>query len=386
MILLQIVTGLLFGLLFFWAAYYLLFALLGRLLPCRSYPQSGVYKRMRVLIPAYKEDAVILSTARQIVENPYPEKEIVVIGDSLQKKTLAELRQMPLRLVEVSFEKSTKARALNRALESLDEASDIAVVLDADNVMHRDFLFRINDAFVAGQQVVQGHRVAKNTDTPFAMLDACSEEINNHMFRKAHVASGLSAALIGSGMAFDYGLFKEVMQEVQAVGGFDKELELRLLRRGHHFAYAEEAFVYDEKVQSAEIFHHQRRRWLSAQWHYFRSHFTDALIALLRRGQLDYFNKALQNLQLPRLLLLGLSSLLLPLAWFVPLYPAKEAWLLLWLMTIGALLLSMPAWYLKKEFWRSLLHLPAAFFRMFLLLFRLRGANRTFIHTPHNRQ
>jgi cellulose synthase/poly-beta-1,6-N-acetylglucosamine synthase-like glycosyltransferase len=36
----------------------------------------------------------------------------------------------------VAFEKSTKAKALNVALEQLDEQDfDIAVVLDADNIM-----------------------------------------------------------------------------------------------------------------------------------------------------------------------------------------------------------------------------------------------------------
>ena len=82
--------------------------------------------------------------------------------------------------------------------------------------------------------------MAKNLDTPLARLDALSEAVNNHVFRRGHAALGLSAALIGSGMAFDYALFAELMAQAEAVGGFDKELELTLTRRGIRIAYAPE--------------------------------------------------------------------------------------------------------------------------------------------------
>lgn len=376
----------LFALLAFWAMYYLFFALAGRLLPKRQFSTAKRYRHMRVFIPAYKEDAVIVSTAQQAALNPYPLKDIVVIADSLRDETMRKLEELPIRVVAVSFEKSTKAKALNRALDEIQEQSEVAIILDADNVMAEAFLYKINNAVDAQKLVIQGHRVAKNTNTPFAMLDACSEEINNHIFRKGHVALGLSAALIGSGMAFEYALFREIMQEIRAVGGFDKELELRLLKRNIHFAYAEDALVYDEKVQSTEVFQHQRRRWLSAQWHYFTSHFADALKALLLKGNLDYFNKALQNLQVPRLILLGLSTLMAIISWWIPVYPAPQFWLALWLTTVMSLAIAMPNWYLRKDFWLSLMYLPRAFFSMFLLLFKLKGANKSFIHTPHNQQ
>ena len=76
-----------------------------------------------------------------------------------------------------------------------------------------------------------------------ALLDAISEEINNHIFRKGHRSLCLSSAIIGSGMAFDYQLFKEYMTTLQAVGGFDKELELKLLHNGYKIDYLPDAMV-----------------------------------------------------------------------------------------------------------------------------------------------
>lgn len=70
------------------------------------------------LIPAYKSDAVIVHAAQSALQQDYPQElhEVVVIADRLQPATLAELRRMPIRVLEASFENSSKARALNFAV------------------------------------------------------------------------------------------------------------------------------------------------------------------------------------------------------------------------------------------------------------------------------
>ena len=44
-------------------------------------------------------------------------------------------------------------------------------------------LKKVNDAFMNGAKAIQGRRVAR--DTSFAILDSCSEAVNNNIFRKA---------------------------------------------------------------------------------------------------------------------------------------------------------------------------------------------------------
>jgi len=197
-------------------------------------------RKFAVLIPGYKEDNVIVEVARRALEQSYPESlfNVVVIADSFTDITLCKLEKLPVTLVKVSFEKSTKSKALNKAMQVIGDDYDVALVLDADNIMQYEFLESINTAFNKGFKVVQGHRIAKNTNTPMAILDAISEEVNNHIFRKGHRVLGLSSALIGSGMAFEYDFFKETMAKVNAVGGFDKELELKLLKDGNRIEYS----------------------------------------------------------------------------------------------------------------------------------------------------
>jgi cellulose synthase/poly-beta-1,6-N-acetylglucosamine synthase-like glycosyltransferase len=229
-------------------------------------------------------------------------------------------------------------------------------------------------------------------NTPFAILDSISEEINNHIFRKAHRNLGLSAALIGSGMAFDYHMFKEIMSDIKAIGGFDKELEMTLLKNNVTIEYQEDAYVLDEKVQNSEVFVNQRRRWLSAQIIYFYKNIGPAFINLITKRRFDYFDKAIQMGQLPRILLLGLVSVLTAVYGLIhlaipvgsPLILNFTEWMLMLILLSEALLLSVPGRFFNSLTLSALLSLPKGFFLMLISLFRIKGANEKFLHTTHN--
>ena len=383
---------LLIGYFGFASIYVFVFGFAGLFKAKEKKPLFQKQRKFAVLIPGYKEDAVIVDVAQQALKQTYPNDlyEVIIIADSFQESTLVELKKLPLRVVEVSFEKSTKSKALNKAMGVIGDDYDVALILDADNIMEREFLVKINESFNQGYKVVQGHRVAKNTNTSFAILDAISEEVNNHIFRKGHRVLGFSSALIGSGMAFDYFFFKKMMAQVKAVGGFDKELELELLKKRIKIEYLHEALVLDEKVQKSEVFANQRKRWLSAQFIYFRRYVWDGLKELIAKGNLDFLDKVYQMVSPPRVLLLGLVVVFSLLYLLHSLWPEASVLMIspiLWygslLLTIFAFAFSVPKKYYNRKTLHAILTLPKAFFLMFLSLFKLKGANKKFIHTEH---
>jgi cellulose synthase/poly-beta-1,6-N-acetylglucosamine synthase-like glycosyltransferase len=272
----------------------------------------------------------------------------------------------------------------------LENDYEIAVVLDADNIMHRNFLGKINAAFDSlGNKViaVQGHRTAKNQNTPLAILDAISEEINNHIFRKGHRALKLSSAIIGSGMAFRYGFFKALMLNVEAVGGFDKEIELKMLKEGYLIEYLDDALVYDEKVQKEEAFSNQRRRWLAAQFVYLRRDFLSAVRHLILNRNIDYFDKVIQFVQPPRILLLGAIVLSGTIFTVTNMMIENSGYGLYWaslmVLCLASLFLSIPFAFYNRKTFLALVYLPKGMFLMMKSLLQIKGANRQFIHTRH---
>ncbi|MDT0605785.1 glycosyltransferase [Croceitalea rosinachiae] len=391
-IIINVIEILLIGYFGFASIYIFLFALAGIFKAKKKNVIINKQRKFAVLIPGYKEDNVIVEVARRALEQSYAEElfDVVIIADSFQENTLAKLRKLPITLVEVAFEKSTKSKALNKAMEVIGDKYHVALVLDADNIMEFDFIEQINDAFNRGYKVVQGHRIAKNTNTPFAILDAISEEVNNHIFRKGHRVLGLSSALIGSGMAFDYHFFKTTMANVNAVGGFDKELELKLLRNRTKIEYLHKALVLDEKVQKSEVFSNQRKRWLSAQFIYFRRYVLSGIKELVFKGNIDFADKVYQMISTPRILLLGLVFVFTGVYALIDIFfesstsiVSSQYWFITFIITVLAFALSIPRKYYSISTLKAVLTLPKAFVLMFLSLFKLKGANKKFIHTQH---
>jgi len=392
---LSILELLLFAYLAFGVLYILLFSIAGLFkVKSKTKSVSKTERKFAVLIPGYKEDAVIVEVAKKALEQTYEKAkfDVIVIADSFEQETLKVLKALPIILIEVSFETSTKSKALNAAMAQIGDSYDVALILDADNIMESDFIHKMNLAFDQGFKVVQGHRMAKNTNTSFAILDAISEEVNNHIFRKGHRVLGFSSALIGSGMAFEYPFFKSTMENIKAIGGFDKELELILLRDGETIEYLHDALVLDEKVQKADVFANQRKRWLSAQFVYFKRFFWSGIKALVLKGNVDFFDKVYQMIVPPRVLLAGLVTVFALVSLVFQVFIPEISILfsvppLAWQVTFGAVvvafLCAIPRVFYNGKTLNALLTLPKAFGLMFLSLFKLKGANKKFIHTQH---
>jgi len=391
-ILLQVLEYALITYFGFASIYIFIFSLGGLFYKKRKGSNSGEMRKIAILIPGYKEDEVIIEVAKSALQQKYALTlfDVIVIADSFLPKTITELKALPIKLIEVNFDKSTKSKALNKAMEAIGNNYEVALILDADNIMEPNFIAKINDAFNKNYMVVQGHRVAKNVNTSFAVLDAISEEVNNHIFRKGHRALGLSSGLIGSGMAFDYPFFKRTMSNVNAVGGFDKELELTLLRDGHMIEYLNDAYVLDEKIQKSDDFGNQRKRWLSTQVVYFKKYFLSGLKELFLKGNIDFVDKVYQMAAPPRILLLG-SVFIITICYLlmdfflISITPHVTAtfWYVTLLITVVAFLMAIPRKFYNMKTLAAVFMLPKAFFMMFLLLFKLKGANKKFIHTKH---
>lgn len=340
-----------------------------------------------ILIPSYKEDAVILDTAKAAYSQNYPKElfDVVVIADSLQPSTIEKLKQIPVNVKEVVFESSTKVKALTAAVTSIEKQYDFVLILDADNIAESDFLKKIASVAALGHKAIQGQRKPKNVDTTLSLLDGISEAINNHVYRQGSTALGLSASINGSGVVFDYATFKSKITTMESIGGFDRELELLLLELGIKVHYHKDAVVLDEKVSQTKTFQNQRLRWISSQYFYLRKYFWKGCASLLK-GNFTYFNSSvLRNIQLPRLINLGLLTVLTFAFYFIQDYLVYgySVWLIMFGLLIASMMVSIPGEYYNKNLIKAILQVPVLFFRMFLLLFKLKGANKKFIHTPH---
>ncbi len=384
----DILDTILFTLLFLSVLYLFVFAFAALFRRNSEYPQSPKNHRFVVLFPAYKEDRVIENSVTTFLQQEYPRElfDVVVISDHMHQMTNQRLKELPIKVYEAAYEESSKAKALNLAVERLHaegEQYDILIILDADNGVSPNFLTSINDAYYAGVQAMQCHRIAKNRDTDMAVLDGMSEEVNNSIFRKGHVRLGLSSALIGSGMAFDYKWFTRNVVHLTSAGE-DRELEVLLLSQGVYVDYLEHVEVYDEKIQGSASFYKQRRRWLAAQYSILITSLRDLPRALLS-GNWDYSDKLIQWMMFPRIVLIGLVGMGSVAMTFFNWKWSVKWWAMLFLVLL-AMALAIPDYIMDKRLRRTLKRIPFIFFLMVANMFRLRGVNKRFIHTQHGEE
>ena len=371
-------------------AYFLIVAIAGRLRKQPAYDSHQEKKRIAILIPSYKEDHIIVQTARKAREHNYPASkfEVFVAAHHLSEETVRALRAIPVKVIEVSFEIGSKARSLNKLLNEIPEKEfDVAIILDADNIMLPGCLEKVNHAFQAGFRSVQSHRIAKNKNTPVAVLDAVSEEINNHLFRRGQRALGFSANVIGSGMAFEFNKLKEIYNKPGILGNpaCDREVDFEIMKSDITIEFIEDAYVLDEKVSSKAVFERQRTRWLESQVIHLKMFFSENS-SIRKNG--NYFNKLFNNLIPPRVIILLVYVLvfvlfLLEQATNYPiLSPSYVWWFLLTALYIFTLMLSVPRNLYSAQTARAVLYIPALMFSMVRALFKMKVSRKEFLHTP----
>ena len=342
---------------------------------------SNRQSKFLILYPAYKEDRVIINAVENFLLQDYPTSHytVVVISDHMEPETNDYLRQLPITLLEPVFEKSSKAKAMQYAINEVQGDFDQVVVLDADNVVRPDFLSQLN-ILCTVYDAIQCHRCAKNANNDVAVLDGASEEINNTIFRKAHNRLGMSSALIGSGMCFNYDLFKKNVF-LLSTAGEDREMEALLLHQEVFIKYAPEIHVFDEKVSNQDNFQRQRMRWMTAQVQSLLNNLPKIPNAIVH-GKINFIDKTIQQALIPRsilIILLAGTSVFMTIS--MPSW--CEKWWALFALLAVSLFIALPR-QLRFRSFAKVLAIPGLVLRMLKNILHIDRKNTDFIHTEHS--
>ena len=187
--------------------YIVLFSAASHFFKQKKYPATTVRQRFIILVPAYKEDAVIHACVTSVLRQTYPAElyDLIVISDHMRPETNALLRKERISLIELHEKESSKAKALRIAAETItDQPYDYVLILDADNLISPCYLQELNKAASQSNK--------RHTDTPQSQKHeyrhspiGCRHRRDEqfHLPQGTHPA-GIFICLTGSGMAFDF--------------------------------------------------------------------------------------------------------------------------------------------------------------------------------------
>ena len=284
-------------------AYMLFFSLVSLISKNHNVPKAKNQNRFIILIPSYKNDQFIIQTVASILSQNYPQRmfDVVVISDHQSEITNMRLAQYTITLLTPDFEKSSKTKSLQYAILNLPEFKiyDVAIILNADDLVEPEFLDQMNDAYeAAGTKAIVAHKLPRNRDTSSARLSTIFDEINNNIFRRAHINVGLSSALMGSGVAYEFNWFKKHIMKVRTATE-DKELEAMLMHQRYYVDYFDNIYLYNVKKREVADFNKQRGRWITDQIRSLAKNIRFLPVAIFRK-QYDWVDKIIQWMLLPR--------------------------------------------------------------------------------------
>ena len=226
--------------------------------------------RFAIIIPARNESRVIEANLCSLQNSDYPAAlfDTFVIVESMEDPTVEICKKYPNTHIHLrtNFDRPGKGPALDECIKNIfenDDRYDAFLILDADNLVSKNFLARMNDAYVLGCDAACGKR--NNKDWNASVVCAASAltfTVINSVQNKSKAAFGMSVMFSGTG-------FYVKADVLRALGGWpfasmteDYEFSNFALCNGLKTTYVDDAVYYDEQPLTLWQSIVQRTRWV----------------------------------------------------------------------------------------------------------------------------
>lgn len=233
----------------------------------RKIERSAPKTRFAVLIAARNEERVIEGIIKSLEAQDYPRElfDVIVIPNNCTDDTETVAEKAGAKLLRCTKPVKNKGDVLRFAFDSLlSEEYDAFCVFDADNIVHRDFLARMNDAFAGGARVAKGKQRALN---PYdSWVSGCYDiyfDIFNFFYNRGRARIDLSAKMVGTGFAVSKAFLLELGGWNTSAMTEDVEFAAQCALAGERIVFVSEAITYDEEPSGFAQSITQRRRWCS---------------------------------------------------------------------------------------------------------------------------
>jgi len=220
--------------------------------------------KFAILIASRNEEEVVPSLIKSLLKQNYPEElfDVYVIPNNCTDNTEKVSKKAGAKIIKCTVPTKSKGEVLKFTFDKLSkEDIDAYIIFDADNVVHPDYLARMNDVLCEGHKVAQGFRDSKNpSDNWISGSYSIFYWIQNFFFSKARMQMGGAASINGTGFMIK----KEIIDEY----GFDTytltedvEFTAQCALNNIKVFFAEDAITYDEQPTEFNASWKQRKRW-----------------------------------------------------------------------------------------------------------------------------
>lgn len=280
------ILGLVFGICFL---YQVVFFFIGLFKGEVELPKAKKLHKYAFFIAAHNEEAVIANLVKSIKDQDYPSEliDVFVVADACTDYTADEAR----RAGAIVYERNDLARkgkswvmdyGFNRILEEYPDTYEGYFIFDADNLLSRDYVRIMNDAFDQGYLAVTSYRNSKNFGSSWISSAYATWFIREARYlNNPRMICGTSCAVSGSGYLISAKI-------VEGMHGWDfhtltEDIQFSTFCAVHgvQIGYAPAEF-YDEQPLTLSASVKQRMRWTKGFYQVFFTYGRHLVKAMTR--------------------------------------------------------------------------------------------------------
>ena len=250
-----------------------------------------------VIIAARNEENVIGKLIDSLKKQSYPSEyfDIYVIVNNCTDNTAIEAKKAGAKVISCTEKVSTKGEVLKYTFDLFKDNNkiDAYAIFDADNIVHHDFLAKMNDMINSGYSVAQGFRDTKNiSDNWLTSSYAILYYFQSLFLNESRYNMGRSSFLNGTGFV--------IKKEVIDKHGFnpktvteDVEFTAMCAINNEKIGFATDAITYDEQTNSFDVSWKQRKRWSFGTMECLREYFPTLLKKGIKERNFECFDVGL---------------------------------------------------------------------------------------------
>lgn len=280
------ILGLVFGICFL---YQVVFFFIGLFKGEVELPKAKKLHKYAFFIAAHNEEAVIANLVKSIKDQDYPSEliDVFVVADACTDNTADEAR----RAGAIVYERNDLARkgkswvmdyGFTRILEEYPDTYEGYFIFDADNLLSRDYVRIMNDAFDQGYLAVTSYRNSKNFGSSWISSAYATWFIREARYlNNPRMICGTSCAVSGSGYLISAKI-------VEGMHGWDfhtltEDIQFSTFCAVHgvQIGYAPAEF-YDEQPLTLSASVKQRMRWTKGFYQVFFTYGRHLVKAMTR--------------------------------------------------------------------------------------------------------
>lgn len=228
--------------------------------------RNDKFHKFAIIVAARNEENVIGNLIESLQTQNYPSDkfDIVVIPNNCNDNTEEISKLKGAVIINCDIPVKSKGEVISFAFKHIFENNDVYdafCIIDADNLVHPEFLTEMNKELCKGSMVAQGYRDSKNpSDSWISSCHSIYYWSMNCFFNGMRKSNILSAEVNGTGFMVHCDIVKMHGWDTFSMTE-DIEFSIHCALNNYKIAWVPRAIVYDEQPLGFKESWKQRKRW-----------------------------------------------------------------------------------------------------------------------------